>query len=108
MVAIREYIDEEGNSPFAKWFERLNAEAAARVTTALTRLEQGHSSNVKSVGAGVLEYKIGFGPGYRVYFGIDGVLLIILLGGGAKKRQHRDIDLARECWRDYKERRKET
>lgn len=63
----------------------------------------GHISNAKSVGSGVFEYKIEFGPGYRVYFGKDGDRIVILLGG-TKKRQHRDIADAIQNWRDYKHR----
>ena len=59
-------------------------------------------SNAKGVGEGVLEYKIDFGPGYRVYFGRDGDTIVILLTGGTKKRQQRDIDAAKAYWRDYK------
>jgi putative addiction module killer protein len=73
------------------------------VTRALARLEQGNFSNVKSVGEGVLEYRIDFGPGYRVYFGRDGEALVILLAGGTKKRQQRDIEAAHGYWRDYKQ-----
>ena len=87
MIEIREYIDREGGNPYAKWFNRLNAPAAAKVVTALVRMEQGNLSNAKGVGAGVFECRIDFGPGYRVYFGKDGDTLIILLGGGIKKRQ---------------------
>jgi putative addiction module killer protein len=60
-------------------------------------------SKVKSVGEGVLEYKIDFGPGYRVYFGRDGDVLVILLTGGTKKRQGRDIETAAAYWRNYKQ-----
>jgi putative addiction module killer protein len=60
---------------------------------------------VKGVGAGLFEYRIDFGPGYRVYFGKDGETVVILLGGGTKKRQDRDIATAKERWKDYKERR---
>ena len=80
--------------------------AAAKVTIALTRIERGNRSNVKGVGAGVLEYKIDFGPGYRIYFGQDGERLIILIGGRIKKRQDNDIASAQECWVDYKRRKK--
>ena len=66
-------------------------------------MEQGNLSNVKSVGEGVLEYRIDFGPGYRVYFGRDGEALVILLTGGTKKRQQRDIETAITYWHDYKE-----
>ena len=103
-MTVREFLDRQGSSPFARWFGDLDAKAAAKVTTALIRLEQGNLSNAKSVGAGVLEYRIDFGPGYRVYFGRDGDTLVILLGGGSKKRQNRDIATAQYRWRDYKQR----
>ena len=67
-------------------------------------MEEGNFSNVKSVGNGVSERIIDFGPGYRVYFAKDGDNLIILLGGGTKKRQQKDIDNAKKRWRDYKNR----
>jgi putative addiction module killer protein len=91
VLTILEYLDDRGASPFAAWFGCLDAVAAAKVTTALRRLKLGNLSNVKGVGAGVFEYRIDFGPGYRVYFGKDGETLVILLGGGTKKRQERDI-----------------
>jgi putative addiction module killer protein len=95
-----------GRSPYAEWFDGLNAQAAAKVTVAVTRLGQGNFSNVKGVGSGVYEYTIDFGPGYRVYFGKDGDRVIILLGGGTKKRQQRDIATAVALWQDYKQRKK--
>ena len=104
MVEIREYIDREGISPYAKWFNRLNAPAAAKVVTALVHMEEGNLSNTKGVGSGVFECRIDFGPGYRVYFGKDGDTLIILLGGGIKKRQQKDILDARTIWKEYKRR----
>jgi putative addiction module killer protein len=78
--------------------------AAAKVTTALVRLEQGNVSNAKGVGAGVYECRIDFGPGYRAYFGKDGATLVILPGGGTKKRQNKDIQTALDHWKDYKHR----
>lgn len=102
-MLIKEYIEKNGQSPFARWFEDLDSVAAAKITTALYRLEQGNYSNVKSVGEGVLEYKIDFGPGYRIYFGKDGLELIILLGGGSKKKQNKDISLAKQKWDEYKQ-----
>ncbi len=107
MIELREYVDTEGRSPYARWFEGLNARAAAKVVTALVRIEQGNLSNTKSVGAGVSECRIDFGPGYRVYFGKDGDTLIILLGGGTKKRQQRNIKAARALWREYKRRKRQ-
>ena len=103
-LTILEYLDRSGSSPFADWFAALEATAAARVTTATRRLELGNFSNVKGVGGGVFEYRVDFGPGYRVYFGKDGESIVILLGGGTKKRQDRDIASAHERWADYKKR----
>ena len=104
MSAIREYVDENGRSPFGVWRAELDDFARAKVTTAVLRLEQGNTSNVKAVGEGVSELKIDFGPGYRVYFGRDRASLVILLGGGTKKRQQQDIARAQERWQDYKQR----
>src|SRR3989442_15951805 len=87
MVEVREYLDRGGRSPYAAWYDRLNKEAAAKVAAALARIHQGNFSNAKGVGAGVYEYRIDFGPGYRLYFGKDGDRLIILLGGSDKKGQ---------------------
>jgi len=101
-VEILEYLDPAGRSPFALWFAGLNAVAAARVTVALTRLGNGNFSNVEGVGAGVYEYKIDFGPGYRIYFGKDGERIVILLGGSAKKRQSAAIAAAQTAWAAYK------
>jgi len=103
---LLEYLDEKGRSPFEKWFNRINAQAAAKVTTALVRLESGNTSNTKSVGGGVYELKIDYGPGYRVYFGYDGPKVVILLAGSTKKRQNKDIETAKKRWNNYKERKK--
>ena len=74
---------------------------------ALARLEQGNLSSVKGVGSGVFEYKIDFWPGYRIYFGKDGEKLVILLGGGTKKRQQHDVADAIKCWAAYRRRKKQ-
>jgi putative addiction module killer protein len=74
----------------------------------LARLEAGNTSNVKAVGEGVNELRVDFGPGYRVYFGWDGPELVILLGGGTKKRQNSAIKYAQGCWSDYKTRKREA
>jgi putative addiction module killer protein len=103
MPEIRYYVGPSGLQPFAVWFEDLEPVARAKVTRAIVRLEQGNFSNVKSVGEGVLEYRIDFGPGYRVYFSRDGEALVILLTGGTKRRQQRDIDAAHAYWQDYKQ-----
>lgn len=104
VIHIREYVDENGRNPFGEWFAALDSMVAARITVALERISQGHSSAMKSVGEGVLEYRMDFGSGYRIYFGRDGNRLVILVGGGTKKRQARDIAAARLAWKDYKRR----
>jgi putative addiction module killer protein len=106
-MQVLEYLDPAGRSAFRHWFDNLDAQAAAKIAIALTRLRDGNLSNVKGVGGGVLEYRIDFGPGYRIYLGRDGEAIIILLGGGTKQRQQRDIAAAQERWIDYKRRKKE-
>ncbi len=106
MIEVRYNLEEDGGSPFADWFTVLDVAARSKVTVAIARIEQGNLSRVKTVGGGVLEYKIDFGPGYRVYFGRDGDVLVILLAGGTKKRQQRDIDAAAAYWQDYKKTRR--
>lgn len=105
-MEIREYLDGDGNSPFAAWFGKLDAQAAAKVTIAVVRMEAGNLSNVKTVGGGVMEYRVNWGPGYRIYFGRDGDRLVILLAGGTKRRQQKDIEAAQDRWLDYKQRKK--
>ena len=103
-MRIVEYETAAGESPFSRWFDSLNAPAAAKVTTALIRIGQGNTSNVESVGSGVYENKIDFGPGYRLYFGFDGKELVVLVGGGSKKQQSKEIEIAKAHWQDYKQR----
>lgn len=105
-MELREYLAADGASPFATWLDDLDSQAAAKVVVALTRMEAGNLSNVKSAGAGVQEHRIDYGPGYRIYFGRDGPALIILLAGGTKRRQQSDIEAARARWAEYKRRRK--
>ena len=107
MIEIREYIDGRVRSPFGRWFNGLDAGAAAKVRTSLARMETGNLSNVRGVGRGILECRINVGPGYRVYFGRDGDTLIVLLGGGTKARQQRDIERARELWQEYRRRKQQ-
>ena len=100
-MRIVEYVDARGSAPFAKWFGRLDGCAAAKVTAALARLEAGDTGHVKSVGSGIFELKIDFGPGYPVYFGLDGREVVVLLGGGSKHGQQADILRATDRWKNY-------
>jgi putative addiction module killer protein len=103
MIRLQEYLDTDGRNEYKTWFDGLDVAAATKVTVALERIAAGNTSSIKSVGEGVSEYKIDFGPGYRIYFGKDGDRLVILLGGGTKKRQNQDIENAKAAWREYKQ-----
>jgi len=109
-VDIQEYLDEEGGSPFGKWFNDLPAAAAAKVAVAIDRIGRGLLGDVKSIGSGISERRIDFGPGYRIYFGSimeeSALKVVILLGGGTKKRQNKDIEISQSRWKDCKARRR--
>jgi putative addiction module killer protein len=107
MIEVVQYETEDGRCPFAAWFDALETRAALKVRTAISRIEAGNLDDTKSVGGGVVERRIDWGPGYRVYFGRDGERLVILLAGGTKKRQSADIEQASSFWTDYKARKKE-
>ena len=106
MIELVVYVTEEGKAPFDDWFDKLDTVAALKVRTALARIETGNLGDVKPIGQGVSERRITFGPGYRVYFGKDGDKIVILLCGGTKKRQSKDIEQAKAFWDDYKNRKK--
>jgi len=102
-VKVVAYSRQDGSSPFRSWFDRLHADAAAKVATAVLRLELGNLSRVKWLGV-VGEYRIDWGPGYRIYLAKDGNEVIILLGGGTKQRQQADVERAKAMWGEYKAR----
>lgn len=104
-ITVQEYLRENGESPYQLWFDQLDVQAAAKVTVAKLRLELGNTSNV-SWFRGVGEYKINWGPGYRVYLAKDGDALIVLLGGSAKKGQQKAIEDAIALHDEYKARKK--
>ncbi|MCK4917086.1 MAG: type II toxin-antitoxin system RelE/ParE family toxin [Candidatus Omnitrophica bacterium] len=106
MVKIEAYITEEGNNPFADWFDDLDTQAANKVNTYLTRIGEGNASSLKPIKGAFQEVRIDWGAGYRVYVGKDGDKLIILFGGGTKQRQQKDIVKAEELWEEYKKRKK--
>lgn len=100
---IEEYLRKDGTSPYEEWFMGLDTGVAAKITIIKLKMEQGNLSNVKWF-RGIGEYRLDWGPGYRVYIGRDGEKLIVLLGGGTKKGQQQDIVRAEASWEDYKER----
>jgi putative addiction module killer protein len=102
-IRVEEYIRPDGSIPYKKWFDSLDAQAAAKVATAKIRMELGNTSNVKWF-SGIGEYVIDWGPGYRIYLAKDGESLIVLFGGGTKRRQQADIDRALALHVEYKAR----
>ena len=102
-MKVDEYLLEDGSSPYKKWFDALDAKAAAKVTTAKVRMERGLTSAIKWFD-GIGEYVIDWGPGYRIYLAQDGNDLIILYGGGTKKGQSADIKEAKRLNEQYKAR----
>ena len=106
IIKVQEYLKEDGSSPYQEWFNSLDTQAAAKVTVAKSRLELGNTSNVKWFD-GIGEYKIDWGPGYRIYLAQDGKQLIVSFGGGTKKNQQSDINRAKELYQEYKRRKKE-
>jgi putative addiction module killer protein len=104
-MIVQEYVKQDGSSLYAEWFNTLNPQAAAKVTVAISRLELGNTSNIKWFD-GIGEYKINWGPGYRIYLAQQGKQLIILFGGGIKDSQKSDIKKAQELYQEYKERKK--
>jgi putative addiction module killer protein len=104
MIELRDYISAQGRVPYRDWIDQLDESISSRIVTSVLRLELGNFSAAKSVGSGVSELRLNFGPGYRVYFGRDGDTLVLLLGGGSKRRQQADIVDAHERWADYKRR----
>lgn len=106
IIEIREYQTADGYSPFADWLGHLcDVRARRRIVARLDRMQAGNRGDWKAVGAGVFELRIDSGPGYRVYCGQDGATLVLLLCGGEKRTQQRDIEVAHAYWKDYKTRR---
>jgi len=104
-MKIKEYIRKDNSNPYEKWFNTLNSQAAAKVAVAIAKIELGNISNIKWFD-GIGEYRINWGPGYRIYLAQDGKELIILFGGGTKKKQSADINKAKELHEEYKARKK--
>ncbi|HRW50492.1 MAG: type II toxin-antitoxin system RelE/ParE family toxin [Caldilinea sp.] len=102
IVEVLEYLTTDGRNPFREWLEALkDREARARVRVRINRIRLGNFGDSKSVGGGISELRIPYGPGYRVYYGRQGDAIVLLLCGGDKRTQSRDIDLAQDRWQDY-------
>ena len=102
---VEVYQTEEGRSPFSEWIRNLKDRTArSRVRARLARLRLGNFGDTNSLGGGLHELRIDHGPGYRVYFGRAGDRLVLLLYGGTKRTQSRDIKQVRAYWHDYRRR----
>jgi putative addiction module killer protein len=102
---IRRYTTPEGRAPFTEWLDSLrDRNVRVRIKSRLDRVEQGNLGDFKSVGQGVFELRINYGPGYRVYFGQVGLTMVVILIAGDKSTQEQDIRQAIEYWTDYEKR----
>ncbi len=103
MIEIRKFRRSDGLIPFDRWITKLRDERTkTRILIQLDRLRLGLEGDWKPVGEGVFEMRIFVGKGYRVYFAREGKTMVILLCGGDKPTQRRDIDLAKSYWQEYR------
>jgi putative addiction module killer protein len=107
-IEVLEYENDSGKNAFRIWIGGLSEEAYSKVLSAIALMEAGSLGDVKPVGQGVSERRIHWGPGLRIYFGKDGQKLVILLGGGTKRRQDNDIKSAQNNWAEYKKNKRRT
>lgn len=99
---LQNFVLPNGRAPFEEWFGKLKDKTAkARIATRIDRLRLGNFGDCKSVGLGVFELRIHAGPGHRVYFGLIGIEVVLLLGGGDKSTQSRDISMAHRNWKEF-------
>ncbi|MEM7589616.1 MAG: type II toxin-antitoxin system RelE/ParE family toxin [Myxococcota bacterium] len=100
---VYEYVDAQGDKPWRQWLETLDTSVRARVQVCIWRVQEGNLGDHKAVGAGVWELRLHFGSGYRVYCGLQlDKGLVVLLVGGNKGSQQKDIRLARQLWQQWK------
>ena len=105
MIEVRHYLARSGKDVFDEWLSRIgDARAQAKIAIRIARLAAGNTGDCKSLGRGLYELRVDWGPGYRVYFANIGKEIVLLLGGGDKRTQASDIESAFQCLEDYKER----
>ena len=100
---VKKYITEDGKCPFDEWFNQLDSSLQARIDVRLDRVSLGNFGDRKSLEGGIFELRFQFGAGYRIYFGLKGNQIVILLVGGSKKTQSKDIKTARRLWKAYQQ-----
>ncbi len=101
MNEVVEYVDNAGRNAFREWLRTLDRTTFARIAAVVARMKEGNFGDVQPIGSGLSETRLHFGPGYRIYFGREGRDIVILLGGGSKKRQAQDIADAHRRWEEY-------
>jgi putative addiction module killer protein len=100
---IERYVTADGQIPFDNWFDSIRvSKTQTIISKRLDRVRMGNLGDYRSVGGGVFELRIDYGPGYRIYFGQVGTTIVLLLCGGDKSTQIKDIRQAQEYWRDYR------
>ena len=102
---IKIFQDSNGNEPFVKWIKTVSTPTRARVFAKLDRVETGNLGDCKFIGEGVSEFRLHFGPGYRIYYGEIDNTIILLLCGGDKSTQTKDVKKAKKYWNEYISRR---
>lgn len=101
---IQIYRDKNGNEPFEQWLTSIRDNpTVARIDNRLKRVRLGQLGDHRSIGEGVFEFRLDFGPGYRIYFSRIGNQQLLLLMGGDKNSQAKDIARAKQYWKDFKE-----
>ena len=102
-LTVREYLSADGRSLFREWLNDIDIAARARIQARVLRFEMGNLGDHKSIGGGLWEARVMFGPGYRIYYGKEGLSIILLLFGGDKSSQTADIRKARRLFKKYLE-----
>ena len=101
--SVISYETIDGFCPYIEWYETLSPRTQVRIDVRLTRVSLGNFGDCKSLGDGIYELRFHFGGGYRVYYGVSGKRVVLLLMGGGKKTQTKDIKTARRYWQEYQE-----
>jgi putative addiction module killer protein len=100
---IQIYVTKDDVCPFEEWLETLDPQFQIRIDVRLDRLKLGNFGDCKSVGDGIFELRFTFGPGFRIYYGIAGKHIVLLLFGGSKKNQDKDIKTAHKFWKAFQD-----